>query len=149
MIVRLVAAGAAMILAGCEAPARVDNQAAANTATPIASEDPNRFEQFAACASTMTALSRLYSSLATQETGAARTDMLERARARGAGSAAFHDYAVTQATAAGKTAADVDRIQRQKDGVYATAVDQQPLEQFARMLARDGDACKALSDSAV
>lgn len=120
------------------------------TSSPISADGDAavRFARFAACSSTMTALARLYRSIATQSQGAEVESMNARAAQREAAATAFRDFAVSQGATIGRSAADVDRIAKETDARHAAAAEQQPMEQFAVALGKEGDACQALAQTA-
>lgn len=132
------------------------NVSTTNTAAPAPAPQPQtggaapegRFQQYAACASTMTAVARLYSSIAAQQSGAEREAMTARAAARETAATAFHDMAVQVGASIGRTSADVDRIRADTDAQIEQARQRMPFEEFAATAAREGDQCTRLGQQA-
>lgn len=166
MSIRILAATSAFVLvAACNQSATNNMTVVANVSTtntsapaPVAAPAPQpgaggpaaegRFQQYAACASTMMAVARLYSSIATQQSGAEREAMMARATARETAATAFHDMAVQVGASIGRTAADVDRVRAETDAQIEQARQRMPFEQFAATAAREGDQCTRLGQQA-
>lgn len=118
-----------------------------NTAAPAPVAGPDaeqRFTQLAECSSTMKAVGNLYSSIASQQSGAEGEEMRQTATARTAAGVTFRDMAVALAPTLGKTAADVDQIIAATDAEIQQASQTMEFEQFATRAAREGDQCAPL-----
>lgn len=114
-------------------------------APPVAGPDAERrFNQLAACSSTMKAVGNLYSAIAAQQPGAQAEEMRQTASVRTAAGVTFRDMAVALAPTLGRTAADVDRIIATTDAEIQQASETMEFEQFATRAAREGDQCAPL-----
>lgn len=138
-----------IIVTACGEPAARNETSAIPTTTPavapVAGPDAERrFTQLATCSSTMKAVGNLYSSIASQQSGAQSEEMRQTARARTAAGVTFRDMAVALAPTIGKTAADVDRIIAATDAEIQRASRSMQFEQFATRAARESDQCAPL-----
>jgi len=167
MTYRVLATASVFALAACNQSATNTMNVAANVSTtnsaapapgvlPAPTPAPQaggaapegRFQQYAACASTMIAVARLYSSIATQQSGAEREAMMARAAARETAASAFHAMAVQVGATIGRTSADVDRVRAETDAQIEQARRRMPFEEFAATAAREGDQCTRLGQQA-
>lgn len=138
-----------VIVTACGEPGARNETSAVTTNTPTAApgagpDAERRFTQLATCSSTMKAVGNLYSSIASQQSGAEGEEMRQTATARTAAGVTFRDMAVALAPTIGKTAADVDQIIAATDAEIQQASQTMEFEQFATRAAREGDQCAPL-----